>query len=41
ARIAGAVNTITRLENGKLKGDNTDGVGLVRDLRQNHGFDFN
>lgn len=41
ARIAGAVNTISRLDNGKLKGDNTDGVGLVRDLRQNHGFDFN
>ncbi len=41
ARIAGAVNTITRQDSGKLHGDNTDGVGLVRDLRQNHGFDFN
>ena len=41
ARLAGAVNTITLLDSGKLKGDNTDGVGLVRDLRQNHGFDFN
>lgn len=41
ARLAGAVNTITRLDNGKLQGDNTDGVGLVRDLRQNHGFNFN
>ncbi len=41
ARLAGAVNTITRLDNGKLHGDNTDGVGLVCDLRQNHGFNFN
>ncbi|MEN8214609.1 MAG: shikimate dehydrogenase [Pseudomonadota bacterium] len=38
AQIAGAVNTITLLDNGKLQGDNTDGVGLVRDLTQNHGF---
>jgi len=40
ARLAGAVNTITRLNSGKLLGDNTDGVGLVRDLAENHGFDF-
>ena len=40
AQLAGAVNTITRLDSGKLHGDNTDGVGLVRDLKQNHGFDF-
>jgi shikimate dehydrogenase len=40
ARLAGAVNTITRLDSGKLRGDNTDGVGLVRDLTENHGFDF-
>jgi shikimate dehydrogenase len=35
ARLAGAVNTITRLENGKLEGDNTDGIGLIADLRDN------
>ncbi|MBK1723063.1 shikimate dehydrogenase [Thiocystis violacea] len=40
AEIAGAVNTLIRLEDGRLRGDNTDGVGLVRDLRQNHGFEF-
>ncbi len=32
AKFAGAVNTIWQ-ENGHLVGDNTDGVGLVRDLR--------
>ena len=32
AKLAGAVNTIWQ-ENGQLVGDNTDGVGLVRDLR--------
>jgi shikimate dehydrogenase len=31
AKLAGAVNTIWQ-ENGQLVGDNTDGVGLVRDL---------
>jgi shikimate dehydrogenase len=40
AQLAGAVNTITRLESGRLHGDNTDGVGLVRDLTHNHGFDL-
>ncbi len=32
AKLAGAVNTVWQ-DNGKLIGDNTDGVGLVRDLR--------
>ena len=36
ARIAGAVNTLRR-ENDAWYGDNTDGVGLVRDLAQNLG----
>ncbi|NEX18803.1 shikimate dehydrogenase [Thiorhodococcus mannitoliphagus] len=40
AETAGAVNTLIRLEDGRLRGDNTDGVGLVRDLSANHGFDF-
>jgi shikimate dehydrogenase len=37
ARLAGAVNTITRNEDGKLSGDNTDGVGLIADLHSNLG----
>jgi len=40
AELAGAVNTLIRLDDGRLRGDNTDGVGLVRDLSGNHGFDF-
>jgi len=40
AEAAGAVNTILVLDGGLLRGDNTDGVGLVRDLTVNHGFDF-
>jgi shikimate dehydrogenase len=35
AKLAGAVNTITCKENGELEGDNTDGVGLITDLRNN------
>ncbi|ADC63965.1 shikimate dehydrogenase [Allochromatium vinosum] len=40
AELAGAVNTLIRLDDGRLRGENTDGVGLVRDLTDNHGFDF-
>lgn len=36
AELAGAVNTLIKLEDGRLRGDNTDGVGLVRDLTINH-----
>lgn len=36
---AGAVNTILFREDGSACGENTDGVGLVRDLKFNHGFD--
>lgn len=32
ARRAGAVNTLSKLEDGSLLGDNTDGVGLLNDL---------
>lgn len=32
ARRAGAVNTLKKLEDGRLLGDNTDGAGLVADL---------
>ncbi|MEW8291048.1 MAG: shikimate dehydrogenase [Candidatus Thiodiazotropha endolucinida] len=38
AHTAGAVNTLIRLENNQLRGDNTDGIGLVRDLTVNQGF---
>jgi shikimate dehydrogenase len=38
AHTAGAVNTLIRLENNQLRGDNTDGAGLVRDLSVNQGF---
>ena len=37
AETAQAVNTIIRLTGGRLRGDNTDGVGLVRDLCENLG----
>ncbi len=37
AESAGAVNTLILLPDGRLRGDNTDGVGLVRDLATNHG----
>ncbi|MEO5574026.1 MAG: shikimate dehydrogenase [Gammaproteobacteria bacterium] len=37
ATQAGAVNTLSFKPDGKLHGDNTDGVGLVRDILQNHG----
>lgn len=33
---AGAVNTLKKLEDGTILADNTDGVGLVRDLTLNH-----
>lgn len=36
AERAGAVNTLIMRDDGKIYGDNTDGVGLVRDLRVNH-----
>jgi shikimate dehydrogenase len=40
AESAGAVNTLIGLGDGRLRGENTDGIGLVRDLADNHGFDF-
>lgn len=38
AKRAGAVNTIQVLENGQLKGHNTDGLGIVKDLTANIGL---
>ncbi|HHH35856.1 MAG TPA: shikimate dehydrogenase [Gammaproteobacteria bacterium] len=37
AEVAGAVNTYLFRPDGSIYGDNTDGVGLVRDLVVNHG----
>lgn len=37
AARAGAVNTLLLDAEGRLTGDNTDGVGLVTDLEHNHG----
>lgn len=37
ATRAGAVNTLIRLADGRLRGDNTDGAGLLRDLTANAG----
>jgi shikimate dehydrogenase len=39
AKAAGAVNTLC-FENGKIHGDNTDGVGLVKDIAVNAGVSF-
>jgi len=36
AETAGAVNTLILLPDRRLRGDNTDGIGLVRDLNSNH-----
>ena len=38
AQRAGAVNTLSKLADGSLLGDNTDGAGLVRDMTVNAGF---
>ncbi len=35
AQLAGAVNTLKKLDDGDVIGDNTDGEGLVQDLLQN------
>ncbi len=32
AQFAGAVNTLSRLSDGKILGDNTDGIGMVHDM---------
>lgn len=40
AQSAGAVNTLLLLEDGRLRGDNTDGIGLVRDIQENLAISF-
>lgn len=41
ASQAGAVNTIAFGDDGRCIGDNTDGIGLVRDLMENHHVNMN
>lgn len=36
ATLAGAVNTLKKTDDGMIIGDNTDGAGLVLDLKNNH-----
>lgn len=36
ARLAGAVNTLKKQVDGRLLGDNTDGIGLLTDLQRLH-----
>lgn len=38
AELAKAVNTLAQRDDGRLFGDNTDGVGLLRDLMENLGI---
>ena len=38
AKFSGAVNTLKRMPDGSLLGDNTDGVGLLTDLTENLGL---
>ncbi|MBB1127032.1 shikimate dehydrogenase [Thiospirillum jenense] len=40
AELAGAINTLIIHDDGRLHGDNTDGIGFMRDLIDNHGFQF-
>ncbi len=40
ATLAGAVNTVSFRADGSLYGDNTDGIGLCRDLTDNHNLDL-
>ncbi|MGH8463595.1 MAG: shikimate dehydrogenase, partial [Pseudomonas sp.] len=37
ATVAGAVNTLYRNTQGRLVGENTDGIGMLRDILQNGG----
>lgn len=40
ARLSKAVNTLSLHVDGKVFGDNTDGVGLITDLKHNHHLDL-
>lgn len=40
ANSAKAVNTLIKQADGSILGDNTDGIGLIRDLKQNHDIEL-
>lgn len=40
ARRAGAVNTLALQEDGSILGDTTDGIGLIRDITENLGWNI-
>ena len=40
AESAGAANTLILMPDGRIRADNTDGAGLVRDLMANHGINL-
>ncbi|HXS73247.1 MAG TPA: shikimate dehydrogenase [Rhodanobacteraceae bacterium] len=40
ARRAGVANVLSRQSNGTLEAHNTDGAGLIRDLRDRHGLEL-
>ena len=40
ARLAGAVNTLALNSDNKVLGDNTDGIGLVTDMKDNLGWEI-
>ena len=37
AERAGAVNTLSFTDDGRIRGDNTDGIGFCHDIERNHG----
>ena len=40
AERAGAVNTLSFTDDGRIRGDNTDGIGFCHDIERNHGLDL-
>ncbi len=40
AEFAKAVNTLVKQADGSILGDNTDGIGLINDLTNNHGIEL-
>lgn len=38
SQIAKAVNTLKFMDNGSIYGDNTDGIGFIRDVQHNHDY---
>ncbi len=40
AELSRAVNTLSKEKDGSILGENTDGIGLVADLTNNHGIDL-